>query len=239
MTVDENPRRLRAVEARLPEGMTPPGTRGRILRAGLRTFAELGFYGASIRDIAAEAGVNSATLYAHYPSKEHILAALVLHGHEELHRRLQEALVRAGSGPAAQLAALVRAHASVHTEYPLLALVTNSELHALSPEQALAAVALREQSRTLLLQVLGHGIDAGVFRVQDPVLAALAISGMGMRIATWFGPDVPYTAAQVADAHVEMALRMVDAAPARAGAGAGVDAGGAEAAAASGGEGGR
>lgn len=211
MASDWNPRRLHAVEVRLPEGMTPPGTRGRILHAGLRTFAEFGFYGASIRDIAAEAGVNSATLYAHYPSKEHILAALVLHGHEELHRRLQEAVVRAGSDPADQLVALVRAHVSVHTDFPLLALVTNSELHTLSQEQALAAVTLREQSRALLLQVLGRGIDEGAFRMQDPVLTALAIAGMGMRIATWFGPDVPFTAEQVADAHVEMALRMVDA----------------------------
>ncbi len=215
MATDWNPRRLQAVEVRLPEGMTPPGTRGRILHAGLRTFAESGFYGASIRDVAAEAGVNSATLYAHYASKEHILAALVLHGHEELHRRLQEALVRAGSAPADQLEALVRAHVSVHTEFPLLALVTNSELHTLSAEQALAAVTLREQSRALLLQVLAHGIEQGEFRMQDPVLTALAIAGAGMRIATWFGPDAPFTAEQVADAHVEMALRMVDAAPVR------------------------
>lgn len=217
MTANWNPRRLHAVEVRLPEGMTPPGTRGRILHAGLRTFAEFGFFGASIRDIAADAGVNSATLYAHYPSKEHILAALVLHGHEELQRRLQEALVRAGSDPADQLEALVRAHVSVHTEYPLLALVTNSELHALSAEQAHAAVTLREHSRALLLQVLGRGVEEGEFRMQDPVLTALAIAGMGMRIATWFGPDVPYSAEQVADAHVEMALRMVDAVPARTG----------------------
>lgn len=205
------PRRLHAVEARLPEGMTPPGTRGRILHAGLRTFAEFGFYGASIRDIAAEAGVNSATLYAHYASKEHILAALILHGHEELHRRLQEAIVRAGSRPADQLEALVRAHTAVHTEYPLLALVANSELHTLSTEQALAAVTLREQSRALLLHVLVRGVDEGAFRMQDPLLTALALAGMGMRVATWFGPDVPFTADQVADAHVEMALRMVDA----------------------------
>ena len=212
MTVTWSPRRLNAAEAALPEGMTPPGTRGRILRAGLRTFAEVGYFGASIRDIAAEAGVNSATLYAHYASKEHILAALVLHGHEEQQRRLQEAIVRAGSRPADQLSALVRAHVSLHTDFPLLALVTNTEMHALSAEQALPAVILREHSRALLLQVLARGIDEGDFRMQDPVLTALAIAGMDMRIATWFSPDAPFTAQQIADAHVEMALRMVDAA---------------------------
>ena len=202
-------RRLSEVVVHLPEGVTPPGTRGRILRAGLAQFAERGFYGTSIRDLAAEAGVNSATLYAHYPSKEHILAALVLHGHEEMHRRLQEALVRAGADPAAQLAALVHAHVLVHTDYPLLALVTNAELHALSGELALPAVTLREQSRQLLVQVLQHGVQRGVFDIADVFLTATAIAGMGMRVANWFGPEAPLEGHQVAASYADLALRMV------------------------------
>lgn len=204
-------RRLSAVNVRLPEGVTPPGTRGRILQAGLAQFAERGYYGTSIRDLAADAGVNSATLYAHYPSKEHILAALVLHGHEEMHRRLQEAVVRAGADPAAQLAAIVHSHVLVHTEYPLLAVVTNAELHALSADLARPAVTLREQSRQLLLQVLARGAERGDFDIADTFLTATAISGMGMRVANWFGPDAPFTGEQVADSYVEMALRMAGA----------------------------
>src|SRR6516165_1902246 len=98
-----DPRRLNAVAVALPEGVTPPGTRGRILLGALKLFAEFGFHGTSIRDIAAEVGINSATLYSHYPSKEQVLADLVLIGHEELHRYLQEALLSAGTDPADQL----------------------------------------------------------------------------------------------------------------------------------------
>src|SRR5262249_40324443 len=85
VTVVTNPRwdsrRLMAVEARLPEGVAPPGTPERILLSALRLFAEYGFHGTSIRDIAAGIGINSATLYAHYLSKAHILSALVRIGH--------------------------------------------------------------------------------------------------------------------------------------------------------------
>ncbi|MFF2270957.1 TetR/AcrR family transcriptional regulator [Agromyces sp. NPDC058136] len=211
MTMNWSARRLIATEVRLPEGVASSGTSGQILRAGLARFAEVGFYGASIRDIAAIAGVNSATLYAHYPSKEHILAALILHGHVELHRRLQEALVRAGVEPADQLAAVVRAHVSIHTDFPMLAVVTNTELHALSPELGLPAVTLREQSRQLLLQVLMNGAERGAFAIPDTVLTATAISAIGMRVATWFGPEVPYTADEIADTYVELALRIVGA----------------------------
>jgi AcrR family transcriptional regulator len=202
------PRRLAAVAVDLPEGVTPPGTRERILRAGLALFAELGFHGASIRDVAGAAGISSATLYSHYPSKEHILAELVRLGHEELYDRLRRALVTAGAGPAAQLAALVRAQVLAHADYPLLAVVANSELHALSAEQAAAALALRAQSGKLLLDVLRHGCDSGVFVVPDVLLTATAIGSIGLRVAHWFGPDQPYTREQVADAYADIALRI-------------------------------
>jgi len=91
-----NPRRVAAVEAALPEGVAPPGTRGRILQASLALFAETGFHGTSIRAIAQRVGINSATLYAHYPSKEQVLADLVLIGHQELAARLTGAMAAAG-----------------------------------------------------------------------------------------------------------------------------------------------
>ncbi len=204
-----DPRRLTAVAADLPEGVTPPGTRGRILQAALKLFAEYGFFGASIRDIARAVGINSATLYAHYPSKEHLLAELIRLGHEELRQRLRQAYAEAGDDPAAQLAALVRAQVLVHTDYPLLALVANHELHALSPERAAPALELRAETRQLMLSVLDRGATAGAFDVADVALAGIAIGSLGMRVANWFGPDQPYTPEQVADAFVGFALRLV------------------------------
>jgi AcrR family transcriptional regulator len=205
------PRRLSAVAVDLPEGVGHAGTRGRILLAGLKLFAELGFHGTSIRDLATEAGINSATLYAHYPSKEQVLAELVHIGHAALHQRLQQALIEAGDGPTEHLAALVRAQVLAHADYPLLALVANAELHALTPEAAAPALELREQSRALLLQVLQVGVGRGEFAVPDIGLASVAIASVGVRVASWFGPDQPYTREQVADAFVEFALRIVGA----------------------------
>jgi AcrR family transcriptional regulator len=205
------PRRLNAVAPTLPEGATPSGTRGRILLAALRLFAEYGFHGSSIRDLATEAGINSATLYAHYPSKEQVLADLVLIGHQELHRRLQQALIDSGGGPAEQLAALVRTQVYGHTDFSLLAIVANNELHALSSEQAAPALAVREQSRALLLDVLQTGVDRGAFATPDVGLAAIAIASLGVRVANWFGPDQPYRREQVAEAFAQFALQIAGA----------------------------
>jgi AcrR family transcriptional regulator len=213
---DWHPRRLEAVDAELPAGVTPPGTGGRILRAALRLFSEHGFGGTSVRQIAAEVGINPATLYAHYPSKERILAELVLLGHQELDRRLRAALSSAPPGPAARLAALVREHALIHCDYPLLAVVANTELHALTARAADPALELRAGCRRLLADVLAAGLAAGDFDLIDPDLTAIAIGGLGMQIAHWFAPGGPFTPDQVADAYAQLALRMAGAAAAGA-----------------------
>lgn len=205
-----DPRRLSAVKAELPAEATPRGTHGRILLAALEMFARVGFHGASIRDLAAMAGINSATLYAYYPAKEHILAELVLLGHQEQHRRLQQALLDSGSDPAERLAALVRAHVLAHADYPLLALVANAELHALSREKAAPALAVREQSRELLLRVIQLGVDKGAFATPDIGLSAIAIGSLGLRVANWFGPDQPYSREQVAEVFAVFALQLVN-----------------------------
>lgn len=193
----------------LPDGVTPPGTRGRILYAALALFAELGFHGTSIRDLAKQVGVNSATLYSHYPSKEDVLAELVALGHVGHFNALQHALAAAGDHPSEQLVALMRATVFSHTDFPLLAIVANNELHALSKEKAAPAVALREQGLQMLYSVLRRGVEMGEFTVADEVLAGTAMASMGIRVATWFGPSQSYTREQVADNFADFALRIV------------------------------
>jgi AcrR family transcriptional regulator len=205
------PRRLAAVAVELPDGVTPPGTRGSILRAALGLFSEFGFHGTSVRHIAAAVGINPATLYVHYRSKEKVLAELVLVGHQALHDRLTSALARSGATATGQLAALVREHALIHCDYPLLAVVANTELHALSAEIAGPALELRARCGDLLLTVLTDGAASGEFELSDPVLTAIAIAGHGMHIAHWFTPGDPYDREQVADGYVQLALRMAGA----------------------------
>jgi len=206
-----HPRRLEAVSVALPEGVTPPGTSGRILRAALRLFSEYGFHGSSIRQIAAEVGINPATLYAHYPSKERILAELMLVGHRELDHRLRAALASAPPSPTARLAALVREHALIHCDYPLLAVVANTELHALTGEAAAPALQLRAGCRGMLADILRAGGASGEFELIDADLTAIAIGGLGMQVAHWFAPGGPVTPDQVADAYALFALRMAGA----------------------------
>ncbi|NEN05445.1 TetR/AcrR family transcriptional regulator [Diaminobutyricibacter tongyongensis] len=204
-------RRVASERIVLPDAMATPDTRGRILEAALGLFAERGYAGTSIRDIAGAVGIQSATLYGHFPSKEHILAELAQAGHEAHRRRLADAMAGAGADPVDQLAALVRAHVLFHTEFAMLAIVANAELEALSPELVAGSIRPRSETERLFTGTIDRGIELGRFSTPDAWLAAAAIGGMGLRVASWFGPGARMTADAVADTYVEFALRILGA----------------------------
>lgn len=187
------------------------GTRARILDAALRLFAERGFHGASMRDLAKVVELQASALYVHFPSKEHVLAELARDGHELHHQALRAALLEAGSDPVDQLRAIVAAHARVHALHPHLAMVINGEMKALSPELAGPALALRKQSAMLLADILERGVALGRFRAARVEIVAAAIGAIGMRIPHWFSRASGISIDELAATQAELAVRMAGA----------------------------
>lgn len=202
-------RRLAATAENLLPEHKPPGSPGQILEAALKLFAERGYASASVREVAAASGLKPATIYAHYPSKEHILAELCRVGHEEQFRGVRAAVLNSGADPCVQIAAYVRAHVGMHTAFPMLAVVANAELHVLSAELGAATFALRHQSEQLLADIIQRGLDKGVFDVPNAWLAVAAIGGMGLRVAYWYSPEFKLEPQVIADVYAEYALRIL------------------------------
>jgi AcrR family transcriptional regulator len=65
------------------------GTAGRILDAAEHVFAEKGFAGAAIRDIAARVELNPASLYNHFPGKQELYEAVLDRGLQPISELLQ------------------------------------------------------------------------------------------------------------------------------------------------------
>ena len=122
------------------------------------------------------------------------------------------ALLKSGTDPRDRLAALVRAHVQAHIDYPMLAVVANNEMHALSIAAAAPAVAVRRRSEALLAEVLVIGHQQGVFDLVHPEATAAAIGSMGIRVANWYpAPTADLSPSQLADAYASLALRMAGA----------------------------
>lgn len=58
-------------------GLTPEETRRRVIDGAAEAFAELGFDGARISDIAKAAGLSSGAMYNHFESKSELLSAVI------------------------------------------------------------------------------------------------------------------------------------------------------------------
>jgi AcrR family transcriptional regulator len=197
-------------EELLPPRATADGTLRRIQETALALFAERGYHGVSMRELAAAAGIRASSLYVHVASKEDLLLQLIVLGHEEHRDAMRQATLDADGGtPQAQLAAAVRAHVRFHATFPLLALVANNELRSLGDEAAAVVMAVRGDAEGLLRDILDRGTRTGAFRGGDTWLAMAAIGGMGIRVASWYrpGPDT-YPIEQVCDTYADFALRI-------------------------------
>jgi AcrR family transcriptional regulator len=195
--------------ALLPPRATSDGTLRRLQEAALVGFAERGYHGLSTRDLANAVGLRASSVYAHVSAKEELLFELVLLGHQEHNERLRRGLLASGPDPRAQMEALVKAHVVMHATYPLLARVSNKELHALSPANAERVMAVRLDSERMFLDVVNRGVESGVFTCGDAWLAVAAIAAMGLRLAEWFEPGGSRTVDGVADQYAEFALKLL------------------------------
>jgi AcrR family transcriptional regulator len=66
-----------------------------VLRAGGRVFAERGYHGATLDDVAAQAGVSKGALYHYFPSKQALFLALI---QERLTAGLDDAAAQIAEG---------------------------------------------------------------------------------------------------------------------------------------------
>lgn len=140
---------------------------GEILDAALKIFAEKGFAGARMEDIAARAGVTKGTIYLYFPGKEDVFKTLV---REMIGKALADAKKTLGSfpgGPRDRLLLLLRAVAAfMQSDSRLVALpkiiIAESgnfpELARFWREEVIDKVVV------LIEQALLEGADKGQFR---------------------------------------------------------------------------
>ncbi len=156
--------------------------RARVLDAARRVFAERGLDGASVREIAREAGYTAGALYSYFDSKEAIYAALLAESLDRLNAAVQGVRV-ARAQPARALAARALAWFGFYAQNPRdldlgFYLVKGLAPRGLSPaldralnERLLAALRPCEEA----LEALGLPADAAVREN-----AALFAHGMGL-----------------------------------------------------------
>lgn len=186
-------------------------TQAAIREAALDLIARHGYDAVSMRQLAAQVGVQPAALYRYFPAKEDLLFALMdAHMHALIESWQAARIDRAG--PVTQLSAFVANHIRFHVERRHSTHVSNMELRSLSHERLSAILRLRAAYEKDLRQLLRDGMAAGDFAVEDVTLTAMAIIQMITGVIVWYRPGERLSVEEVSDTYQRMALRLVGAA---------------------------
>jgi len=119
----------------------PTSRREQILATAAGLFASRGYHGVSVADLGAACGISGPALYKHFPSKQAMLAEMLVSISEELLRVGTERVVTADA-PRAAVAALVDWHVDFALRHRPLIVVQDRDWESL-PADA------RERVRTL------------------------------------------------------------------------------------------
>ncbi|MDP9027606.1 MAG: TetR/AcrR family transcriptional regulator [Actinomycetota bacterium] len=146
---------------------TPVTSRGRakeqrrraLLAAAARLFADRGFKRVSLEELGSAVGVSGPAVYRHFPSKQAVLAALLVDVSEGLLRGGQ-AVVDLGGGADATLDDLIAFHVDFAVTQPDVIRVQDRDLESLEGSDRHAVRSLQRRYVELWVRVLG-GVRPG------------------------------------------------------------------------------
>ncbi|MFD1789600.1 TetR/AcrR family transcriptional regulator [Sphingomonas floccifaciens] len=189
--------------------------RQEISDAAIRVFNRLGYKGASVSAVAAELGIDRATLYYYFSSKEQMFDEIVrsvLEGNDELARRIASSAI----SPNRKLRELVTSMMiSYASNYPLLYIYIREDLTHVSDKRSDWSSQMRALNRSIeqsIVDIVEQGYADGSFRrVGSARTVAYGILGMLNWTHRWFRPDKSEPAEEVGKVFAEMVLSGLEA----------------------------
>ncbi|MFI0445650.1 TetR/AcrR family transcriptional regulator [Actinomadura sp. 6N118] len=199
-----------------PAAVTRGNGLAAIMGSAREIFAERGYHGASIRDIAKRAGLSLSALYYYYDGKQELLHALLEDALADVFQSCQTALSAAGDDPAARLGAFVRALVEYRVRRQVDSLLALREIRNLEPERLERFVERRDELPRLLREIIEDGVARGVFTTPYPDEAQRAVLGMCNAVAQWYQPSGDLGVTDLVDRYIHLSLTLVqDLPPAR------------------------
>jgi TetR/AcrR family transcriptional regulator len=159
-----------------PADTDPSPVTSRILDAAAEVFAEEGFGGARVDEIARRAGVNKAMLYYHVGDKAALYATVLARNFA----RVEAALVPALSLPLPadqRLRRVIAAIVALLPELPHHPRIMLREIASGAADLPDAVVLQMAELMAMMQALLREGNESGVFRAVDPLLTHLMILG--------------------------------------------------------------
>jgi len=153
-----------------------------ILEAAAEVFAEKGFDGARVDEIARRAGANKAMLYYHVGDKkalyDAVVGAIQMRGRAMLEKILEE-----DGDPREMLRRAVGNFVSMAFSNPVAPAIILREIAGGGANMGEESVERLEALLVLVRRIIERGVDSGVLRPVDPAFAQFLVAGSVMFLA--------------------------------------------------------
>jgi len=180
-----------------------------MLDAAAKLFAERGFAGTNLQDIADALGTSRPLLYYYFPNKEEILASLVEEVTVSSQHQSTRIAVSTDTNPGETLRFMTASHAKLLLDHAVaFRVVDRSEADLPAAIRKVHDTAKRAVFDNFS-SVIARGAQIGHFRPVDPQLSAFGILGMCSWTAWWFKPSGRLSLQQVADGIADLAVHSV------------------------------
>ncbi|MFC5768883.1 TetR/AcrR family transcriptional regulator [Thauera sinica] len=184
------------------------------MEAAAKLFYERGYEGATVREIAREAGITSGSIFYHFESKEEILAAVLRQGMEE-GVAIVRVTVEGVTGARARFDALVLGHLrALHGEKTHFHHIWLQDLRCLPEHMQAPLLELSRDYRALWYQVLDEVKAAGLIRGDKNLFRKVAIGALNWT-AQWVHRPRPAQIDELAKAMTRSLLNEPDPTPFR------------------------
>jgi AcrR family transcriptional regulator len=161
--------------------------RAELTRAAARLFAQKGYPGTSVGDLAEALGLQKGSLFAHIEGKEDLLYETMRGGAAAFHGALDS--VPDDAPPAEKVRLALRAHLRVVSEQLDVATVFVQEWKYLEGERLEKIVSERRRYEERIRELFREGRDLGELRADlDVTAASLAFLSAANWAYTWLAP---------------------------------------------------
>lgn len=184
--------------------------RQEIVEAAVKVFNRAGFAGASLSAVAEELGVDRASLYYYFSSKEQLFDEIIRSVLVE-NDRLAQRIAATDLSPSRKLRELVISFMQSYADnYPLLYIYIREDLAHVSDARSQWSSEMRAINRSIersVISIVEQGFAEGTLRpIGSPRSVAYAILGMLNWTHRWYRPDGEESPSEIGKVLAEIAL---------------------------------
>ncbi|MFY0478741.1 TetR/AcrR family transcriptional regulator [Achromobacter marplatensis] len=195
------PPALKPARAGRPPTLAAP--RERILDEAAKLFAQSGYDGSSVSDLAGAIGVSKAAIYHYYPTKQDIYDAIILGVLSGLTQTVGQDVDRA-EGAAARLRAFMVGHARYFEQHHAKFVTMLIGYSGMALPEREDAARLRDGYEKRLRELITQGVADGTFRALDVAATGRAVLSMLNWMVRWYKPGQGDSAETIAAGYFDL-----------------------------------